>query len=180
MFAPILLSEGEHAPLGNDRLAPNVRPGNVPPGGVLRGTLIYLAICLLLRIILKRQAGKVALSDLLVITLIAGVCRNPLVRDAYSIPDGLLIVVVVLGWNYALDWLSYYSPFIHGLLHPKLNLLIRDGRVLPEKLRRELMTESQLYCQLRQAGVKEPAQVDEAWMEGSGASASSEKGWGPR
>jgi uncharacterized membrane protein YcaP (DUF421 family) len=136
--------------------------------GFLRGTLIYLAICLLLRIILKRQAGKVALSDFLVIALIAGVCRNPLVRDAYSIPDGLMIVLVVLGWSYALDWLSYYSPIIHKLLHPEPNLLIRDGQVLKENLRRELMTESQLRCQLRQAGVKEPAQVDEAWMEGSG------------
>src|SRR5947199_9261897 len=85
---------------------------------LVRGTLIYLAVCLLLRVVLKRQAGKVSLSDLLVVTLVAGVCRNPLVRDAYSITDGVLVVATVLSWSFALDWLSYYVPFIHMLLHP--------------------------------------------------------------
>src|SRR4051812_4358444 len=76
----------------------------------IRGTLIYLAVCLLLRVFLKRQAGKMSLTDLLVVTIIAGVCRNPLVRDAYSITDGLLVVVTVLAWGYAADWLCYHSP----------------------------------------------------------------------
>src|SRR2546423_1521051 len=72
---------------------------------VLRGTVIYVGLCLLLRVVLKRQAGKVSLSDLLVITLVAGVCRNPLIADAYSIPDGLGVVAVVLLSSYAADWL---------------------------------------------------------------------------
>src|SRR5438045_1494446 len=86
---------------------------------LIRGIFVYLAICLLLRVVLRRQAGKVALSDLLVITLVAGICRNPLVADAYSIPDGIGVVAVVLACSYALDWLSYYSPFIHAVLHPE-------------------------------------------------------------
>jgi uncharacterized membrane protein YcaP (DUF421 family) len=135
---------------------------------LVRGTLIYVTLCVLLRVILRRQAAKMSLSDLLVVTLIAGVCRNPLVRDAYSIPDGLAVVLVVLGWSYALDWLSYHSPLVHKLFHPEPVLLIRDGVVLPENLRRELMTESQLRCQLRQHGVEDPAQVARAVMEGSG------------
>jgi uncharacterized membrane protein YcaP (DUF421 family) len=63
---------------------------------IIRGTCVYVSLVLLLRVILKRQAGKVSLSDLLVVTLVAGVCRNTLVRDAYSITDGLLIVVTIL------------------------------------------------------------------------------------
>src|SRR3954468_1699586 len=89
------------------------------PEILIRGTLIYLALCLLLRVVLKRQAGKVALSDLLVVALVAGVCRNPLVRDTKSIPDGLSIVAVVLAWSFALDWLSYHSCLVHRLLHPQ-------------------------------------------------------------
>src|SRR5437899_13080024 len=72
---------------------------------LVRGTLVYVTLCLLLRIILKRQAGKVSLSDLLVVTIVGGICRNPLVRDAYSISDGMAVVIVVLGWSYAFDWL---------------------------------------------------------------------------
>src|SRR3954452_11213099 len=111
---------------------------------LVRGTLIYLALCLLLRVVLKRQAGKVSLSDLLVVSIVAGVCRNPLVRDAYSVTDGMLVVATVLAWGFALDWLSYHVPLIHSLLHSPPVPLVRDGQVLPENLRRELMTESQL------------------------------------
>lgn len=135
---------------------------------LIRGTLIYLALCLLLRVVLKRQAGKVSLSDLLVVSVVAGVCRNPLVKDAYSITDGVLVVAVVLFWSFAVDWLSFYVPVIHKLTHESPVLLIRDGQVLKENLRRELMTESQLQCKLRRVGVKEPAEVAEAWMEGDG------------
>src|SRR5437870_12064508 len=110
---------------------------------ILRGVIIYVGLCLLLRIVLKRQAGQVALSDLLVVTLVAGVCRNPLVADAYSIPDGLAVVAVVLGCSYAADWLCYYSPAVHRLLHPPRVQLVRDGEILWDNLRRELMTEEQ-------------------------------------
>src|SRR4051812_13813226 len=87
------------------------------PEIVVRSLLVYLALCVMLRVVLKRQAGRVSLSDLLVVTLVAGVCRNPLVRDAYSITDGLLVVAFVLFWSYLMDWLSYRFKFIHGLLH---------------------------------------------------------------
>jgi uncharacterized membrane protein YcaP (DUF421 family) len=138
------------------------------PEILLRGTLVYVALVLLLRIILKRQCGKLSLSDPLVVTLVAGVCRNPLVRDSYSIPDGLLVVSVVLFWSYACDWLSYHSPFLHKVLHPPPVLLIRDGVVLQENLRRELMTPSQLRQQLRLKGILDCRQVAEAWIEGDG------------
>jgi uncharacterized membrane protein YcaP (DUF421 family) len=138
------------------------------PEIIIRGTLVYLAIVLLLRIILKRQTGKVGPTDLLVITIIAGVCRNPLIRDAYSITDGIFVVVVVLLWSYALDWLSYYSPFIHRILHAEPVPLIQQGIVLSDNLTRELITEMQLIAHLRQKGLKDPTLVAEAWLEGDG------------
>jgi uncharacterized membrane protein YcaP (DUF421 family) len=138
------------------------------PEILIRGTLVYLSLCLLLRVILKRQAGKVSLSDLLVVALVAGVCRNPLVRDTKSIPDGLLVVAMILFWSYAMDWLSFYSPFVHKLLHTDPVPLVRNGQVLHENLRRELMTEHQLNCKLRREGARDPSEVAESWLEGDG------------
>jgi uncharacterized membrane protein YcaP (DUF421 family) len=135
---------------------------------LVRGTIIYLALCLLLRVVLKRQAGKVSLSDLLVVSIIAGVCRNPLVKDAYSITDGVLVTATVLGWSFAVDWLCYYVPLIHKFLHSPPLPLIQQCQVLRENLQHELMTESTLKSKLRRAGVREPAEVAEAWMEGDG------------
>jgi uncharacterized membrane protein YcaP (DUF421 family) len=138
------------------------------PEILIRGVFIYLALCLLLRVVLKREAGKTSLSDLLIVTLVAGVCRNPLVRDAYSITDGVLVVATVLFTGYAVDWLSYYAPWVHGLLHAPPVHLIHDGVILRDNLRHELMTEGRLRAKLRGKGVREPAEVADAWMEGEG------------
>jgi uncharacterized membrane protein YcaP (DUF421 family) len=135
---------------------------------VLRGVLVYLSICILLRVILRRQAGQVALSDLLVITLVSGVCRNPLIADAYSIGDGLGVIAVILASSYSVDWLCFYNPVIHAALHPSPTLLIRDGIILKENLETQLMTEQQLRRKTRGHGLNDPAQIAEAWMEGDG------------
>src|SRR5262249_33835487 len=106
--------------------------------------------------------------DLLIIGLVAGVCRNPLVADGYSLTDGLGVVVVVLACSYLVTWLCYRSKFIHRLTHHDPVLLIRDGRVLTENLRNELMTADRLQSKLGGQGVTDPAEVSEAWLEGDG------------
>nr|MBP7571903.1 DUF421 domain-containing protein [Acidobacteriota bacterium] len=57
---------------------------------VVRGTAIYLGLFLLLRLVLKRQAGTVGITDLLVIVLIADAAQNAMADDYRSVPDGLL------------------------------------------------------------------------------------------
>lgn len=39
----------------------------------LRGTLVYLGICFLLRVIPKRQAGKLSPNDLIVVVILGGI-----------------------------------------------------------------------------------------------------------
>lgn len=135
---------------------------------VVRGVAVYLGVSLLLRFVLKRQAGKIGLSDLLVVMLVAGVCRNPLVADAYSITDGLGVVAVVLGCSFLVDAASYHIPWVRRIINPEPVLLIRDGKVLEESLQREMMNEAQLLAKLRGHGTNDISQVAEAWIESSG------------
>jgi uncharacterized membrane protein YcaP (DUF421 family) len=58
------------------------------PEVLVRSTLVYVGVVLLLRVILKRQAGKVALSDLLVVAVVAGISRNPLSGTPTRLPTG--------------------------------------------------------------------------------------------
>lgn len=135
---------------------------------LIRGLFVYLALMLLLRLVLKRQTGQIALSDVLVITLVAGIGRNSLVADAYAITDGLGVVLVVLACSYAVDWLCFYVPWIHRLLHACPVKLVSKGQVYHDRLEHELMTEQQLRCKLRGHGIKELDEVEEAWLEGNG------------
>ena len=138
------------------------------PEILVRGTLGYLGVVILLRLVPRREAGKISLSDLLVVTIVAGVVRNPLVGSSDSVVDGFLVISVVLGWSFALDWLSYRSSLVHRLLHPRSVVVVRKGRVQEENLAGELMTREQLKAQLRQHGINRLSEVEEARVESDG------------
>lgn len=142
----------------------------------VRGTLMYLALFLLLRLVLKRQPAGLGVTDLLVLVLLADAAQNGLAGDYTSVTDGVLLVATIVFWAYALDWLGYRFERVERLVHPPPLLLVKEGRMLRENMRRELVTEGELASQLRLQGIRDVSEVREAFMEGGGISVLAEDG----
>jgi uncharacterized membrane protein YcaP (DUF421 family) len=134
----------------------------------VRGSVMYLAIFTLLRVILKRQSGALGTSDLLLIVLIADAAQNGMADDYKSITDGLLLVATLIFWNFFLDWLSYRVPAFHRLIQPAPIAIVRDGKILIRNLRKELLTEEELREQLREHGIDHVSAVKLAMLESDG------------
>lgn len=135
---------------------------------LIRGTVMYLALFTLLRVVLKRQRGGVAFTDLLVIVLIADAAQNGMAGNYTSMPDGLLLIGVIVGWAYALDWLAYRSPRIRRFVQPGGVVLVRHGELVERNLRKENVTREELASQLRVQGVDDLAEVEQVQIEGDG------------
>ncbi len=135
---------------------------------MLRGTLMYLSLFILLRVILKRQSGNFALADLLLIVLIADASQNGMASDYKSITDGIILVVTLVFWNYAMDWLGYRFPYLQTWVFPAPLPLIENGRMLRKNMRHELITVEELMAHLREEGVEKVEEVKAAYMEGDG------------
>ncbi len=134
----------------------------------LRGTVVYLVLFGLLRIVLRRESGAVGITDLLVVVLLADAAQNAMADDYTSIPDGVLLVATIAFWSHALNWLGFRYAFIQQLVHPAPLKLVEDGRLLRRNMRRELVTEDELLSQVRLQGIKSISQVEEAYIEGDG------------
>jgi uncharacterized membrane protein YcaP (DUF421 family) len=134
---------------------------------VLRGTIVYLFLFVLLRV-LRRGAGALGIADLLVVVLIADAAQNAMASDYKSITDGLILVTTIALWDYFLDWLGYRFPVFGRLLRPAPLLLIRNGRIQRRNLRKEMITEEELKGQLREQGVENVEEVKQSYMEGDG------------
>lgn len=134
----------------------------------LRGSIMYLSLYFLLRVVLKRQSGGIGVTDLLVIVLIADAAQNAMGDDYASIPNGIVLVATIIFWSFALDWLGYRFPLLERLVYPRPLQLIRDGQMLHSNMERESLTESELMSQLRLQGVNDIADVKEAYLEGDG------------
>lgn len=136
---------------------------------IIRGSVTYLVIFFLLRIILKRQAGgNIGTTDVLVIVLLADASQNAMAGGYKSITDGLLLVAVIIFWSFFLDWLGYHWPFFRSLIKdPKLPLII-DGKMLKKNMRKELVTEEELLSEIRKEGHEKVEEIARAFMESDG------------
>lgn len=133
----------------------------------LRGTIIYLFLLFVLRL-LRREAGAIGISDLLLVVLIADAAQNAMSSDYKSITDGLILVGSIAFWDYILDWLGYRFPIVRRLLRPPPLLLIKDGRIQRRNMRREMITEDELMGKLRENGIERIEDVKKAYLEGDG------------
>jgi uncharacterized membrane protein YcaP (DUF421 family) len=135
---------------------------------VIRGSSVYIALFVLLRVVFKRQSGNVRMTDLLVLVLIADAAQNAMAANYQSVPDGLLLVATIIGWAHFLDWLGYYVPLVGRFVHPPPLLLVKDGQMLRHNMRKELITAEELMSQVREQGLTSLEEVREAYVEGDG------------
>lgn len=102
---------------------------------VVRGTVVYCFLLAVLRV-LRREAGGVGISDLLVVVLIADAVQNAMGGGTYrSITEGVVLVLTIASWDYFLDWMGYRFPAALRLLRPAPLLLVEDGRIQRRNLR---------------------------------------------
>jgi uncharacterized membrane protein YcaP (DUF421 family) len=134
----------------------------------LRGTIMYLGLFVLIRVVLKRESGGVGISDLLVVVLIADAAQNGMAGEYLSVPEGLLLVTTILGWAYVIDWMTFHVPFVRDLVVPAPLPLVVDGALQYRNMRRELITREELQTHLREQGIESVSEVKVACMESDG------------
>jgi uncharacterized membrane protein YcaP (DUF421 family) len=135
---------------------------------ILRGTLMYLGLFVLLRIVPTRQIGSVGVADILVIVLIADVSQNAFAADYKSLPEGFLLVFTILFWNYVIDLLGYSSKRLESYIDQPRLTLIDHGAILWDNMHKEKISHAELMSQLRQHGVDDAASVKLASIEPNG------------
>jgi len=135
---------------------------------IVRGTLMYLGLFLIFRFIVGRQSSAIGLADILVIVLIADAAQNAFAKDYGSITEGVVLVLTIVFWDFALDWLGYHSRFFGWLLKPAPIALVRDGKMLRHNMRREMISAEELRSQARQQGIESITDVRSACLESNG------------
>lgn len=135
---------------------------------VLRTSLVYLALVLLIRVIPKRRAGHLSPNDMLALILIGGMAADGMMGGSTSPADILLSIAIIVGWGYVIDILEFRVPFLRRYLRDTQSVLVRDGRPQWVNMRREMVTEDELMAALRSQGITDIAQVRSACLEADG------------
>lgn len=106
-------------------------------------------------LVLKRQAGGIGTTDLLVLVLLAEVAGKSFAADYNSVPEGGVLVITILFWSYVLDWVGYHFPAVKRFLRAPTLVLIENGKILRKNMKAELVTMEELMAQLREKGIED-------------------------
>lgn len=135
---------------------------------VIRGTVVYWFLFVIFRFVIRRDVGAVGLADVLILVVVADASQNAMAGEYTSISDGLVLVSTLIGWNVLFDWLSYRFLWFRRIADSSALCLVKNGRVQRRNMRREMITDEELWSKLRQAGVESLEEVKAAYLEHDG------------
>ncbi len=135
---------------------------------LLRSIVVYVFLLVAFRLTGKRQVGQLTPFDLVVLLIISNVVQNAVIGNDTSLGGGLLGALTILALNGLVVELTYRFKRARRLLEAQPTLLIHNGRVLHDNMRRERVTLDELLAALRRDGVVEPSKVRFAVLEENG------------
>ncbi len=134
----------------------------------LRTVFLYLVLVSVIRLMGKRQIGEMEPAEFVVTMLVANLASIPMQDGGIPLYSGLVPILTVLGVELVLSSLALKSIRLRRLLCGKPVILIDNGRILQENLRRTRVTMDELTEHLREKDVLDIQKVQYAILETNG------------
>ena len=134
----------------------------------LRTIVLYLTLIAVIRLMGKRQIGQMEPSEFVVTMLAANLASIPIQDGAIPLLTGIVPIVTILGIELVLSSLCLRSMGLRRLLCGKPVILIEEGRILQQNLRKTRVTMDELTEALREKDVLDLRSVQYAILETNG------------
>lgn len=135
---------------------------------VLRASAVFVILYLLLRLLGKRELGQLTPFELLVMIVMGDLIQQGVTHNDFSLTGALLAVATFGFLALLLSWATYLFPAMERLLDGKPRVVVRDGTIIAENLRRDRVTRSELESEMRLAGIASLKEVAWAIIEPQG------------
>ncbi|WNR45877.1 DUF421 domain-containing protein [Paenibacillus roseipurpureus] len=134
----------------------------------LRTVLIYFVVFLMLRIMGKREIGKLSLFDLVISIMIAEIAVFVLEDSAKPLMSGLVPMATLVLIQVVIAYITLKSRAVRLLFDGKPSVLINKGMIDREEMKKHRYNLDDLMLQLRQNKIMNVADVEFAILEPSG------------
>ena len=135
---------------------------------VLRPIFVYAFLVFGLRVFGKRELAQLNPFDLVVLLTISNTVQNAIIGDDNSVTGGIVGALTLLVVNFAVVRFLYRHSRLDQLVEGVPDLLIEDGQVNTDRLKRETITDAELEAAARKQGFASLSEVDRAVLEPGG------------
>lgn len=141
-------------------------PGALAIAG--KTAVIYLFLVGGLRLLGKREMGQMSIYDLVLIIVIANAVQNAMVGDDTTLGGGIVAALTLLILNRLFTWMVVQNPKLREAMYGQPVLIVRDGKLLTDTMRKEGVTRNHIMAAMREHGLGDLDQVQMAVLEVDG------------
>jgi uncharacterized membrane protein YcaP (DUF421 family) len=136
---------------------------------ILRAAAVYLILWLLMRVSGKRTLAQVTVFDFVLLLVISQASQQALLGDDLSVTSAFLIVVTLIGIHLLFTFAAYRWPAFDTFANDVPLVLMEDGRLIHDHMRRSKVSEDDILEQARIAhGLERMDQIKYAVLERTG------------
>jgi uncharacterized membrane protein YcaP (DUF421 family) len=135
---------------------------------ILRPVVVYAFLVISLRLSGKRELVQLNPFDLVVLLTLSNTVQNAIIGDDNSVTGGLIGATSLLLVNYLVVRFLYGHQKLDQLVEGRADVLIDNGQIKEDRLKRELITVAQLEAAARKQGFESLSDVRQCILEPGG------------
>jgi uncharacterized membrane protein YcaP (DUF421 family) len=135
---------------------------------ILRPIIVYAFLVISLRLSGKRELVQLNPFDLVVLLTLSNTVQNAIIGDDNSVSGGIIAATSLLVVNYLVVRFLYGHKRIDQLVEGNADVLIENGSVRLERLKKELISPTQLEAAARKQGFESLDDVQKCILEPGG------------
>lgn len=120
---------------------------------IIRTVILYIFILLALRIMGKRQLSEMQTSELVITLLISDIAVIPMQNTGQPLLSGIVPILILISLEILFSVIMLKSGNFRKIVCGSPEMVIKDGKILQDQMRRLRMTTEDLCVQLRQQGI---------------------------
>ncbi|MBM7578804.1 DUF421 domain-containing protein [Jeotgalibacillus terrae] len=133
-----------------------------------RAVTLYLLILVIFRVMGKREIGELSLLDLIVFMMIAEMAAFAIEDTELSLMQAIFPMILLMLLQILLSWFSLKSKKFRDLMDGRPSILIHNGEIVINEMRKNRYNMDDLMQQLREKEVFDIQEVSFAILEPSG------------
>lgn len=136
---------------------------------VIRALIVYVFLLLVFRISGKRTLSQATAFDLVLLLIISETTQQAMVGSDYSMVNAAILILTLVGADIFLSLIKHWFPATDPILDGSAVVLMKDGKVLQDRLDYERVDTSDILESARlQLGLERLDQIKLAVLERSG------------
>lgn len=135
---------------------------------IIRPVIVYVFLVIGLRLAGKRELAQLNPFDLVVLLTLSNTVQNAIIGNDNSVTGGLIGATTLLAVNYFVVRFLFKHEKLERLVEGDADVLIEDGEIKHDRLKKELITLPELGMAAHKQGFASLDEVDRAVLEPGG------------